>query len=314
MARSHTYHVHGSGPKSFSSSRFLYVDTFKVLSKVYGFEYVLYGHASASELDALDSQLAAGMKIDAVYTEFPGNPLLHSPDLRRLHELSERYSFLLVVDDTIGTFVNVALFPFCDIICTSLTKMFSGACNVMGGSLVLNPMSRHYESMRNAISAQFVDTYFPLDVLVMETNSRDFAKRVSEASSNAEIVVELLRQHAAVRQVFYPKCDPSQPIYDSFRRPGGKYGFLLSATFASPQCAIAFHDALDVAKGPSLGTNFTLVCAYTLLAHYSELEWAARFGVVEHLVRISVGVESAESLVETVGQALAVAERQLQSV
>jgi cystathionine gamma-synthase len=295
-------------------TRFLYVDTFKVLSKVYGFEYLLYGHASASELDTLASKLAGGMKIDALYTEFPGNPLLHSPDLRRLHELSQRHDFLLVVDDTVGTFANVALLPFCDIICTSLTKMFSGACNVMGGSLVLNPISRHYAGMRDALSTQFIDTYFPLDVLVMESNSRDFADRVSAASSNAEKVVESLRQHAAVREVFYPTGDPTQTLYDSFRRTEGKYGFLLSVTFVSPECAIAFHDALDVAKGPSLGTNFTLACAYTLLAHYSELEWAARFGVVEHLVRISVGVESAEWLVEIVSRALAMAERQLGSV
>jgi cystathionine gamma-synthase len=280
---------------------------------VYGLEYVLYGYASPSDLDVLDSQLASGMEIDALYTELPGNPLLKSPDLKRLHELSRRYDFLLVVDDTVGTFVNVALFPFCDIICTSLTKMFSGACNVMGGSLVLNPLSRHYERMRDTLSTEFVDTYFALDVLVMESNSRDFAQRVSGASSNAEIVVALLRHHATVKEVFYPRGDSSQHIYDSFRRPGGKYGFLLSATFVSPECAIAFHDALDVAKGPSLGTNFTLACAYTLLAHYRELEWAARFGVVEHLVRISVGVESAEWLKETVSQALAVAERRLPS-
>jgi cystathionine gamma-synthase len=249
------------------------------------------------------------MKLDALYTEFPGNPLLNAPDLRRLHDLSQRHDCLLIVDDTIGTCANLALLPYCDIICTSLTKMFSGACNVMGGSLVLNHMSRHYEGMRDALSTQYIDTYFSLDVLIMESNSRDFAERVSTASSNAEKVVELLRQHAAVREVFYPKGDLTHTLYDSFRRPEGKYGFLLSVTFVSPECAIAFHDALDVAKGPSLGTNFTLACAYTLLAHYSELEWAARFGVVEHLVRISVGLESTEWLIEVVGHALAMAER-----
>lgn len=299
--------------KSSPLSRFLYVDTFKVLSKIYDFEYSLYGHASPSEIDQLETELASGTTIKALYTEFPGNPLLRSPDLRRLHELSNRYEFILVVDDTVGTFVNVALFPFCDILCTSLTKMFSGACNVMGGSLVLNPISPNYESMQKALSAEYVDTCYPLDVMIMETNSRDFAMRVHKASSNAEIIVEMLQQHATVSEVFYPKGDSSQHIYASFMRPGGKYGFLLSATFVSPQCAIAFHDALDVAKGPSLGTNFTLACAYTLLAHYNELDWAAKFGVVEHLVRISVGVESEEWLVEAVRTALAAAERLLDS-
>jgi len=49
-----------------------------------------------------------------------------------------------------------------------------------------------------------------------------------------------------------------------------------------------------VNKGPSLGTNFTLVCPYTLLAHYCELDWAASFGVPGHLIRVSVGLEAPE--------------------
>lgn len=62
-----------------------------------------------------------------------------------------------------------------------------------------------------------------------------------------------------------------------------------------------------MAKGPSLGTNFTLCCAYTLLAHYSELEWAAEYGVFEHLVHISVGIEDAGILEDLVRRALAAA-------
>lgn len=143
-------------------------------------------------------------------------------------------------------------------------------------------------------SAQFIDTYLALDALVTESNSRDFGKRILAASDNAEIVVEMLRQHTSIREVSYPKGDSSQHIYDSFLRASGKYGFLLSATFISPECPIAFHDALDVAEGPSLGANFTLGCTYTLWAQSGELEWAASFGVVEHLVRISVGVEIAD--------------------
>lgn len=52
-----------------------------------------------------------------------------------------------------------------------------------------------------------------------------------------------------------------------------------------------FYDALNLSKGPSLGTNFTLVCPYTLLAHYYELPWAKDFGVEKDLIRISVGLE-----------------------
>ena len=61
-------------------------------------------------------------------------------------------------------------------------------------------------------------------------------------------------------------------------------------------CQRTFYDILDVAKGPSLGTNFTLVCPYTLLAHYHELDFAMNYNVPPNLIRIAVGLESYEDL------------------
>lgn len=284
--------------------RFLYVDTFKVLSKVHGFGCSLYSYSNPADLDVLEKDLNKGLQIDALFTEFPGNPLLASVDLDRLHKLSRQHNFALVVDDTVATSVNVDILWSCDIICTSLTKMFSGGCNVMGGSVVLNRHSPVYESMQRALSEKSADTYFPDDVLVMERNSRDFESRVIAASKNAEHMAEKLSEHSTVAKVFYPKGSETQSIYDRYKSECRGYGYLLSVRFVHPAAAIAFHDALDVAKGPSLGTRFTLCSAYTLYAHYSELEWAAEFGVDEHLVRISVGVESEESLDRLIQTAL----------
>lgn len=211
--------------------------------------------------------------------------------MSRLRTLADKYDFILVCDDTVGTFVNVDVLSQVDILCTSLTKMFSGACNVMGGSVVLNPLGRRYTELRRALSAGFIDTYCPADAAVMEANSRDFTNRVFQANANAERVCTLLERHSVVTKVYYPKGSSTQALYDAFKRPQGRYGYLLSVVFKNPESALAFFDALDVAKGPSLGTNFTLACPYTLFAHYGEREWAARYGVVEDLVRISVGLE-----------------------
>ena len=57
-----------------------------------------------------------------------------------------------------------------------------------------------------------------------------------------------------------------------------------------------FYGALKVCKGPSLGTNFTLVCPYVLLAHYKELKWAQNCGVPPALIRVSVGLEKPDDL------------------
>jgi len=80
----------------------------------------------------------------------------------------------------------------------------------------------------------------------------------------------------------------------------------LSTTFYSLEDAILFFDELDSAKGPSLGTNFTLSSPYTLLAHYGELDWAAQFGVEANLVRISVGLEETKELTAIFEKALKV--------
>ena len=62
----------------------------------------------------------------------------------------------------------------------------------------------------------------------------------------------------AVKKVYYPKYNSSRPLYEAFRNKSGGYGGLFSVTFHSIEAAVAFFDQLEVLKGPSLGTNFTL--------------------------------------------------------
>ncbi|KAH6614479.1 putative cystathionine gamma-synthase/beta-lyase [Chaetomium sp. MPI-SDFR-AT-0129] len=293
---------------------FPYVDTFKTLLHTHPHPFTLTLLPSTpSALNDLTHRLTTDPTFhpDALFTEVPGNPLLQTPDLHALFQLAQQHDFVLVVDDTIGTYASLGLLAECDVVCTSLTKMFSGACDVMGGSVVLNPRGRVYSALRSALSREREETdraWFGEDVLVMERNSRDFKERMGKASGNAEVVVGMLRASQVVREVFYPLGSETQEGYDRYRVEGGGYGFLLSVKFERAEQAVAFYDALDVAKGPSLGTNFTLCCAYTLLAHYRELAWAAEYGVVEDLVRISVGLEDVEWLRERVGRALAAAE------
>ncbi|TAQ87648.1 hypothetical protein B7494_g4010 [Chlorociboria aeruginascens] len=272
-------------------SRFLYVDTVKVLSVIDDNEVKIYGHCSSTELDSLSLNLSQGTRISALFCEFPGNPLLRTPDLQRIRNLADQYNFIVICDDTIGTFINVDVQKYSDVVVTSLSKLFSGGCNVMGGSLVLNPLSQHYTELKERLSILFIDTLFPPDAAVLELNSRDFATRVPKTNINASLICSLLSSHPSVAHVYYPEHSTSRHLYDRCRKPNGGYGYLLSILFHKDKDAVTFFDNLHVAKGPSLGTNFTLACPYTLFAHWRELEWAGEYGVVEHLVRISVGME-----------------------
>jgi cystathionine gamma-synthase len=107
-----------------------------------------------------------------------------------------------------------------------------------------------------------------------------------------------------VERVNYPALVPTRHLYEQCKRKEGGYGYLLSIIFHDPEAASVFYDNLHVAKGPSLGANFTLAIPYAVLSHFKELDWAASYDVPTHIVRISVGLEDPDELLAAVRRAL----------
>ena len=124
---------------------------------------------------------------------------------------------------------------------------------------------------------EYEDNYWPEDAIFMERNSRDFVARILRINVNAEAICQVLKDSPlskllvkthpcaadaqTAKEVYYPKYSPTRPFYEQCRNFNGGYGGLLSVTFHSTVDAVLFFDALETAKGPSLGTNFTLRCA-----------------------------------------------------
>ncbi|KAH9041196.1 PLP-dependent transferase [Lactarius hengduanensis] len=303
---------------------FPYIDTLKVLEE-WGSGCYFLGHGLDSSIDELEGILEAEREknlheppILALFTEFPSNPLLRSPDLSRLRTLADKYDFLIVIDATIGNFINVETLPFADIVVTSLSKLFSGGSNVMGGRhvfrlcLVLNPARKHYAALKERLITIYEDVYFDEDAIFMERNERNFSQRSAKIDENAERVCDLLHASSQepsspITEIFYPKWQTAAH-YAARRLPGGGFGGLFSLAFASLRAAEAFFDVLPCAKGASHGTIFTLACPYTILAHYGELDWAARYGVPSALVRVSVGLEDPGWLHDVFASAVRAAE------
>ncbi|KAM6493605.1 Pyridoxal phosphate-dependent transferase [Amanita muscaria] len=314
---------------------FVYCDTLKVLEK-WGPGCHFFPEGNDYDIDQLEVILEQESARDstkppilALYTEFPSNPLLRSPNLPRLRALADKYDFLMVIDDTLGNFVNVDVLPYADIVVTSLSKIFSGNANVMGGSLVLNPNGHHYNALAAYMTAHYEDTYYDEDAICMEQNSRDLQQRIKIIDTNAEALCDFLRSHSVaagaaktvIKEVFYPKYKTPEN-YERCRKTisnhnaslsssneVGGYGGLFSITFISNAASRAFYESLDCFRAPSLGTNFTLAVLYTILAHHDELEWAAQCGVEEGLVRVSVGMENTETLLKVFEVALSTAKK-----
>jgi cystathionine gamma-synthase len=283
---------------------FPYVDVLRV-QKEFGQGAHFLPLSSAESLVEL-GELVAAEALGGVFCEMPSNPLLRCADIRSVAEILSGTDTPLIVDDTVASSVNIDLSRYADALTTSLTKCFSGVGDVMAGSVILNPQGARYGALKEAMDAVFEeDILWWEDALVLECNSRDYVDRVQKMGATAQGLAEHLRSHPAVADVFYPKWE-TPAAYAEVRRDGAGFGSLFSIVLKDPERSSAkFFDALRVTKGPSLGTNYTLACPYTLLAHYPELDWAESCGVSRWLVRVSVGLEELDDLIGRFDAALA---------
>jgi cystathionine gamma-synthase len=120
----------------YPASRWLYPETVKALHRCAWKECISYKYGTEAELDQLETMLASGRRVDALFCEVPSNIKLPSPNVFRIQALAKRYGFIIVCDDTVAGYVNIDVLPYVDVSVSSLTKTFSGASNVTGGGYV----------------------------------------------------------------------------------------------------------------------------------------------------------------------------------
>lgn len=109
--------------------------------------------------------------------------MLKCPDLTRIENLADAYDFDVVVDEKNGNSTNVDVPPHADVVVSSLTKIFSEDCKVMGGSAILSPEGRYYQQLKSAFEEDYEDNYWAEDIMFMKRNSRDFATRIRKSTT-----------------------------------------------------------------------------------------------------------------------------------
>ena len=294
---------------------FPYLDTLKMCTRPElvpdGVEF--FGHGDDSDLQNFEQMLRqraaendgdAGVSV--LMTEFPSNPLLMCPNLHKLRELADEFDFALLVDDTIGNFANVDLINsgLADALCTSLTKLFNGRGDAMAGSVVTNPNTKIGQWMQKDLEANHVDHegLWVGDAIAVYTNSQDFLERSSKINKTTEALADWLKEREEIAAIYYPKytCPEGYNSVVRIDGCGGKhtagYGGLFSIVLDHHVCDRTFYDMINLSKGPSLGTNFSLACPYTLLAHYHELDFAMTYGVQPNLIRFAIGLEDLDDM------------------
>ncbi|KAG4433980.1 hypothetical protein IFR05_010529 [Cadophora sp. M221] len=290
----------------------------------FGPGYKFLGLGTPEELHELEEFLKAekkeGRKIQALWTEFPANPLLTTPDLAKLRELATEYDFVLIVDDTIGSFCNVDLLgeEGADIVVSSLTKSFSGYADVMAASAVLNPSSGKYTDLKALFEQKHQNRFYSGDAETLEENSRDYMTRSTTLNNNAASLVNYLQTQttnpkSSVAKVYYPTTSPTLPSYTSrMRKPTPEftpgYGCLFTIELKTVEATRAFYDNINVHHGPHLGAHLTLALPYVKALYGKQLDWAGERDLRETQIRIAVGLEETDVLLKEFKDALAFAE------
>jgi len=255
-------------PDSLICWGFAFQSTLQLFSS---FGHHVYKHFIAgNELDTLEAycaaELAAGRPIQALFTEFPSNPLLVSTDLTRLRQIATKYDFLLVVDDTLGSFANIDVLGAdgADVLWSSLTKSFGGYADLMAGSVVLNPSSVYHAGLKELFEARYHNDLYIDDAIVLEANSRDYLARSAVLNSNAFTIAKWLDERASnpastVARVFHPSVRVDGANYRKRMRAPDKefvpgYGCLLSVEFTTHEAMVAWYNVIGryVHVGPHL--------------------------------------------------------------
>ena len=171
--------------------------TLKML-ETYGPGCRFFAFATTSELDDLkaylDTKKIAGQDVQAIWCEYPSNPLSRTPNFDQLRHLADQYQIPLIVDETIGGFANMDLLDVADILVMSLTKSFSGYCDVMGGSVVLNPSGPFYSTLKALFQSSYRNELYVAHAIQLAKNSRDFYSRITQFNRTTLALVEFYQQ------------------------------------------------------------------------------------------------------------------------
>lgn len=264
----------------------LYSDTFQSL---------LLGKNLFLEVDELDAlEGSVGDQTAAIFTETITNPLSDVPDLQALSRTARAQGIPLVVDNTIASPLNCNPFEFgADYVIHSTTKYLNGK-NDHGGGVVIVRDPRAAKLLSDC-QALLNDGMSPLEATALEKGLGSLRERMRRFNENAVSVERFLAGHAGVKRTFF-NANPSHRSYATARRILQGPGSVISFTLAHDtwEGLRAFYDSplSGILKAPSLGSDVTLLCPYTLLTHYENTdEELAKIGLPRFLVRIAVGCE-----------------------
>jgi cystathionine gamma-lyase len=279
-----------------------YGGTYRLFEKVlrnFGLEF-----SYVDTTDAVNVEKALRKNTQLIFVETPTNPILSVADLEGIGKLAQTRGIRLAVDNTFMSPYFLRPIEFgAAIVIHSTTKYLNGHSDSVGGVAVSNSAedAERIGFLQNAVGA----IISPFDSFLILRGIKTLAVRMKQHDENGRRVASFLAEHPRVKQVYYPGL-PQHPQHERAKRQMSGFGGMISFETGSLAAARTVLDNVRLcALAESLGGVETLISHPATMTHASvPADQRARLGISDGLVRISVGIEDVDDIIEDLDSAL----------
>ncbi len=281
-----------------------YGGTFRLFDKVlshYGVEFDL---VDTTDADNLDQHFKPNTKM--VFVETPTNPVMSVTDLQAVSDISHAHGAKVVCDNTfMSPYFQRPMEFGVDIVVHSTTKYLNGHSDSIGGFAALNDDAdaEWIKFIQNSVGA----ILSPFDSFLVLRGTKTLAVRMEAHDKNGRQVANFLAEHPKVEKVYYPGL-ADHPQHELAKKQQTGFGGMVAFETGSLENAKKVLENVSVfTLGESLGGVESLISHPATMTHASvPLEKREKLGITDGLVRVSVGIEDIEDIIEDLDKALSV--------
>ncbi len=249
-----------------------------------------------TQIENVEAHINPNTKL--ILIETPSNPLLRITDIGAVTELAESKGIRTVADNTWPTPVNQLPFEFgVDLVLHSTTKYFGGHSDILGGAVVTKKEDDFFERIR---TMQRIGGAVPSpnDCWLLSRSTRTLAYRMRGHNEHAEKVAEFLDDHPKITEVFYPGLE-SHPGYDIAKKQMNGFGGMVSFLIDGSQ-----EEAIKIVGRSNVIKRATSLGGVESTWEHRRSSQGEDSVALENMIRLSVGLEHPEDIIEDLEQAL----------
>ncbi len=282
----------------------MYGGTYRLFSKIFEKFGIKFIYTDTSRIENVEASVSKKTKL--IWVETPTNPLMNITDIAAISAVAKKAGALLCVDNTFATpCLQNPLDLGADIVMHSSTKYLGGHSDVIQGALMLN--DHELRERLYFIQKSCGAVPGPMDCFLVHRGIKTLHVRMKQHCENGHVVAHFLRKHPKINKVYWCGFE-DHPHYDTARKQMSEFGGMMSFTLKddSTDAAIKVMSSTKLfSLAESLGGVESLINHPATMTHASiPREERIKNGLVDGLIRLSVGIEDAEDLVEDLDQAL----------